>query len=337
MKAAPPLTDTAATRPKPISFLDQVTPKDINSKPQALKTRSEFALERNTLTNRLIFGLILSALASLGAATKWLASAQEKLGPDCGDCKISFLSAFYLFAFSNVLLVFVYFRNLNSAADKLRNFTGSFLGSIKALLALYFTENGLLVALFITQSYFCDPARDSLLLNTFLLALIQSTCQMLLNCVCSLRLGRVYREAQQMEEQQRQNRKRVVIYQESFCLDETKSDILALPNYQSDANCRRGCTSLTRLAQNSLNQDRFQTPANRMYHNKNDISNFNSISTDITKLGSLLSGDSIFQMSRGKGRGLALPKRRFNHARAIHLPAMRRHRDVFVQESFCQN
>ena len=337
MKALPPLTDTAATRPKKTSFLDQVTPKSTHSDPQALKTQSQFTLERNTFTNRLIFGLIITALVSLGGATKWLANAQSELRSDCADCKISFLTGFYLFAFSNVLLIFVYFRNLNSAADKLKNFSGSFLGSVKALLALYFTENGLLVALFITQSYFCDPSHDSLLLNTFLLALTQSTCQMILNCVCSLRLARVFREAKQMEEQERQNRQRVVIYQESFCLDETKSDILALPNYRPDPRAHRGCTSLTRLAQNSLEQSQMPGTSPFPGQFKTDLSNFNSVSTDITKLGSLLSGDSIFQMGRGKGRGLGLPKRRFNHARSIGVPAMRRHRDVFVQESFCQN
>ena len=109
------LSETANNRPTgkelgTTSFLSQVNSCNSVKNDNAIKTKEEFVIQNNSLNNRFIFGLILFSLVSLGLGIKWLITSQQKLITECASCKIGFLAGFYLFAFSNVILVFIYFR-----------------------------------------------------------------------------------------------------------------------------------------------------------------------------------------------------------------------------------
>lgn len=288
------------------SFLSQVNSSGSVKDDAAIKTKEEFAIESNQLNNRFIFGLIMFALFSLGLSVKWLLSSQRSLSPECAYCKLSFLSGFYIFALTNVTLIFLYFRNLNSHSEKMKSFSSSLLGSVRALMALYFTETALFVALFLGESFLCSPGVGSVLLNTFILGLVQSTLQLLLNCICSMRLVRFFEQSQEIEANHQKAKKVVEIFNASFCLNETKSEI--------NLNPRRSMYSREKLKNHSLNRTN-NLGASFMPGN---LSNIHSISTDITKLGSMLSGDSIMDFHKKKLPG----RRRFNHVKDfdIYMP-----------------
>lgn len=315
------LSETANNRPTgkelgTTSFLSQVNSCNSVKNDNAIKTKEEFVIQNNSLNNRFIFGLILFSLVSLGLGIKWLITSQQKLITECASCKIGFLGGFYLFAFSNVILVFIYFRNLGSPSEKMNSFSGSFLASSKAVLALYFSETALFVGIFLAESFVCSPGLDSLLLNTFILGLIQSTLQLLLNCICSMRLTRFFEQSKEIEESQKKAEKTVEIFNASFCLNEAKSEI--------NLNPRRSLYSREKMSNFSLN--RTNNFGASMYYsgsmNNTNISNIHSISTDVTKLGSILSGDSIMDFRRRKVPHHAGHRRKFNHVKDfdIYMP-----------------
>lgn len=292
------------------SFLSQVNSTGSVKDDAAIKTKEEFAIESNQLNNRFIFGLIMFALLSLGLGVKWLLTAQKNLVSECAYCKVSFLSGFYIFALVNVALIFLYFRNLNSHSEKMKLFSSNLLGSTRALMALYFTETILFVGLFLGESFLCSSSSTSLLLNTFILGLVQSTLQLLLNCICSMRLTRFFEQSQEIEKNQKKANKVVEIFNASFCLNETKSEINLYP--------RRSLYSREKMKNHSLN--RTNNLGNSIFMPGTNLSNIHSISTDITKLGSMLSGDSIMDFHKKKMNSTT--RRKFNHVKDfdIYMP-----------------
>jgi len=307
----PGLSDLPPSRPNPknlgkTSFLSQVNSSGSVKDDSAIKTKEEFAIESNQVNNRFIFGLIMFSFVSLGLGIKWLLTSQKSLATECAYCKVSFLSSFYIFALANITLIFLYFRNLNSHSEKMKNFSSNFLGSVRAVMAIYFTETAFFVGLFLGESFLCSPAAGSTLLNTFILGLVQSTLQLLLNCICSMRLTRFVEQSQEIEANQKKANKVVEIFNASFCLNETKSEINLYP--------RRSMYSKEKLKNHSLNRTN-NLGASFMPGN---LSNIHSISTDVTKLGSMLSGDSIMDFHKKKMTG----RRKFNHVKDfdIYMP-----------------
>ena len=311
----PGLSDRPPSRPNAqnlgkTSFLSQVNSTGSVKDDEAIKTKEEFAIESNQMNNRFIFGLIMFSLLSLGLGIKWLLTSQKSLVLECAYCKVSFLSGFYIFALTNVTLIFLYFRNLNSHSEKMKNFSSNLLSSSRAMMALYFTETALFVGLFLGESFLCSPTVSSVLLNTFILGLVQSTLQLLLNCICSMRLTRFFEQSQEIEANQKKANKVVEIFNASFCLNETKSEINLHP--------RRSLYSREKLKNHSLN--RTNNLGNSIFMAGSNLSNIHSISTDITKLGSMLSGDSI--MDFHKKKMVSGHRRKFNHVKDfdIYMP-----------------
>jgi hypothetical protein len=294
--------------PSKLSFLSQVNSSNSVKNEEAIKTTEEFVIENNSLINKFIFGLIIYSLLSLGFAIKWLIISQISMIGECPSCKIAFTCNFYLYSLANVILIFIYFRNLNSPTEKVKGFSTSLLGSSKAILALYFTETLLFIGLFLGESYVCTRGSDSILLNSFILAMIQSTLQLLLNCIVSMRMTRFFEQSKEIEEKQKHAQKTVEIFNASFCLNETKSEI--------NLNSRRSFYHREKNKHYSLN--RTNNFGNSIYMNgplnNTNLSNIHSISTDITKMGSMLSGDSIVNFKKKKMNGMG-SKRRFNHVK----------------------
>lgn len=314
----PGLSDHPPTRPNAqnlgkTSFLSQVNSCNSVKNDAAIKTKEEFAIETNQMNNRFIFGLIMFSIVSLGLGVKWLISSQKSLSPECAYCKLSFLSGFYLFALVNVTLIFLYFRNLNSHSEKIKYRSSNLLGNSRAVMILYSTETILFVGLFLGESFLCSPQVGSILLNTFILALVQSTLQLLLNCICSMRLTRFFEQSQEIEAKKKTNQV-VEIFNASFCLNETQSEINLYP--------RRSLYSKEKMKNHSLN--RTNNLGNSIYMPGTNLSNIHSISTDITKLGSMLSGDSImdFQRKKMKMASSSGHRRKFNHVKDfdIYMP-----------------
>lgn len=291
------------------SFLSQVNSTGSVKDDAAIKTKEEFAIESNQINNRFIFGLVMFALLSLGLGVKWLLTVQKALNTECAYCKVAFLSGFYIYSLVNVGLVFLYFRNLNSHSEKMKGFSSNLLSSTRVLMALYFSETLLFVGLFLGESFLCSPGSASLVLNSFILSLVQATLQLLLNCICSMRLTRFFEQSREIEQNQKNQKKVVEIFNASFCLNETKSEINLHP--------RRSMYSREKMKNHSLN--RTNNLGNSIYLAGSNLSNIHSISTDITKLGSMLSGDSIMDFQKKR---MPANRRKFNHVKDfdIYMP-----------------
>ena len=313
------LSDTAPSRPQPknlgkTSFLSQVNSCNSVKEDDVIKTKDEFCIESNTLNNRFIFGLIIFSLTSMALSVKWLITSQKSLVTECAYCKLAFLTDFYMYALANVILSFIYFRNLNAPEDKMKGFSSNFLASSRAIMAMYVSQTTWYMGLFLAQSFLCTNAADSVLLNTFILALIQTTLQLLLNCICSMRITRFYEQSKQIEQNQANTKKTIEIFNASFCLNETKSEINLYP--------RRSMYSREKINNYSLNRTNNIGNSIFMQPQIGNLSNIHSISTDITKLGSMLSGDSIMDFKKRKSQAQFTHRRKFNHVKDfdIYMP-----------------
>lgn len=298
--------------PSKLSFLSQVNSSNSVKNEKAIKTSEEFVIENNSIINKFIFGLIIYCLVSLGLAIKWLIVSQISMVGECASCKIAFTCNFYLYSLANVILIFIYFRNLNSPNEKVKGFRTSLLSSSKVILTLYFTETLIFIGIFLGESYVCSRAVDSILLNSFILAMVQSTLQLLLNCAVSMKMNRFFEQSREIEEKQKHAQQTVEIFNASFCLNETKSEI----------NLNRKSSFYNREKMKNYSLNRTNHFGNSIFMNgplnNTNLSNIHSISTDVTKMGSMLSGDSIVNFKKKKGNVIG-NRRRFNHVKDIDI------------------